>query len=68
MLMADEYLRSRSTEVLVSYSESRKNKGVMLTLFRFATSLTKEITSQLAAESRPLVGSSKKRILGEVMS
>ena len=41
---------------------------MILTLLRLATSFTNEMTSKLAAESRPLVGSSKKRILGAVMS
>jgi hypothetical protein len=39
-----------------------------LTLFCFATAFTNDITSQLAAESSPLVGSSKKRSLGPVRS
>ena len=40
----------------------------LLTLCLLARSFTKLITSQLAAESKPLVGSSKKSILGLVIS
>lgn len=39
-----------------------------LTLYFFASSFTKLITSQLAAESSPLVGSSRNRIFGLVIS
>lgn len=39
-----------------------------LTLCFLASSFTKLMTSQLAAESSPLVGSSRKSILGLVMS
>jgi hypothetical protein len=40
---------------------------VRLALFRRAMSLMKLMTSRLRAESRPLVGSSRKRIFGLVM-
>jgi CHASE2 domain-containing sensor protein len=42
--------------------------NIELTLCFFASSFTKLITSQLAAESSPLVGSSRNKILGLVIS
>lgn len=46
------------------WSASARVPGVSLTLFLFAIFLIYEITSQLAAESKPLVGSSKNNIFG----
>lgn len=46
----------------------QKQSRAQLTLFRFAMFLMNEITSQLAAESRPLVGSSRNNSFGPVIS
>ncbi len=45
-----------------------KKECDVLTLFFIARFLTKDITSKLELESSPLVGSSRKMILGHVIS
>ena len=63
----DNELIGRDMSVARGIPSSRRSHHA-LTLFFFARFFTKDITSKLAVESSPLVGSSRKRILGRVIS
>lgn len=66
VLMADVYWQSRSTACLLDII--CRYVLTQLTLFCLARDLMKETTSKLAAESKPLVGSSRNKILGAVIN
>lgn len=53
---------------ILALNTVQKQLRSQLTLFCFAMFLMNEITSQLAAESRPLVGSSRNNSFGPVTS